>query len=64
MSIKERARRTATVFFDDENGATAIEYSLIVALIFLAVVSAIRSYTETTSGMYGEISDTLTNSSN
>lgn len=51
-------------FSEDEDGATAIEYSLIVALIFLAVVGAVRSYTETTSGVYGEITDTLLDATN
>lgn len=47
-------------FRDDENGATSIEYGLIVALIFLAVVSAIRAYSNSTSDMYSEINDALT----
>lgn len=46
-------------FRGDEEGATSIEYSLIVALIFLAIVSAIRAYTATTSGMYMDISDAM-----
>lgn len=49
----------ALAFGADESGATAIEYALIVALVFLAVVGAVRSYTETTSGMYGTITETL-----
>ncbi|MEO1137353.1 MAG: Flp family type IVb pilin, partial [Pseudomonadota bacterium] len=48
-------------FRDDEEGATAIEYSLIVGLIFLAIVAAVRSYTDSTSEMYQEIEDTLEN---
>ncbi|GJL95299.1 MAG: hypothetical protein DHS20C05_17040 [Hyphococcus sp.] len=46
-------------FREDENGATAIEYSLIVGLIFLTIVSAVRSYSESTSEMYDEITTTL-----
>ncbi|PQA86501.1 Flp family type IVb pilin [Marinicaulis flavus] len=46
-------------FRRNESGATAIEYTLIIALIFLAVVAAIRGYTNTTSGMYNEIDQTL-----
>lgn len=67
MAIKGsfvRDSRLATMLADfrrDDSGATAIEYGLIVSLIFLAVVGAIRSYTETTSGMYDEISTTLEN---
>lgn len=48
-------------FKQDDNGATAIEYSLIVGLIFLAIVAAVRSYTESTSAMYNEIDETLQN---
>lgn len=51
-------------FRDDESGATAIEYGLIVALIFLAIVSAISNYTQSTSAMYEEISTTLNESGN
>ena len=47
-------------FLRDERGATAIEYSLIVGLIFLAIVGAIRAYTTTTEGMYTEINTTIT----
>lgn len=42
-----------------DNGGTAIEYSLIVSLIFLAVVAAVRAMTESTSEMYGEIESAL-----
>lgn len=48
-------------FRDDEEGATAIEYSLIVGLIFLVIVAGVRNYTESTSDMYQEIEDTLEN---
>ena len=60
-NIRKRLDRPASVrsFCRDESGATSIEYGLIVALIFLAIVGAIRSYTNTTSDMYSTISDTL-----
>ena len=48
-------------FAKDESGATAIEYSLIVSLIFLAVVGSIRAYTASTNDMYNEISDAVVN---
>ena len=48
-------------FRDNEDGATAIEYSLLVALIFLAIVTAVRAFTSTTSEMYENIDDTLQN---
>ena len=46
-------------FRDDESGATAIEYGLIVALIFIAIVAAINSYSASTSDMYNRITTTL-----
>ena len=44
-----------------ESGATAIEYALIVALIFLAVLAAVQSLGSSTSGMYTNISDSMEN---
>lgn len=46
-------------FLRDEGGSTAIEYCLIAALIFLAVVSAVNTYAENTSTMYNEITDAV-----
>lgn len=43
------------------DGATAIEYCLILSLIFLAIVAAVRGYTQSTSEMYHEIDQTLQN---
>ncbi len=64
MTVKFRSQRRlsqlAATFRQDEDGATAIEYSLIVALIFLAIIGAVNSYTNSTSEMYNEISTTLT----
>lgn len=54
--------KTARRFADDERGATAIEYGLIVSLIFLAIVGAVKAYVNSTSEMYSEISSTLTGS--
>ncbi len=51
--------RQASAFRDNQSGATAIEYGLIVSLIFLAIVGSIRAYTNSTSGMYSTIEDTL-----
>jgi len=48
-------------FVKDENGATAIEYGLIVSLIFVAIIGAVRQYANNTSDMYSEIASNLTN---
>ncbi len=46
-------------FLADESGATAIEYALIAGLIFLAIVSAVHYYTDSTKAMYTRIGDTI-----
>jgi pilus assembly protein Flp/PilA len=43
----------------DESGATAIEYGLIVALIFLVCVSAITAFSNSTKNMYNAISTAI-----
>ena len=53
--LRARARRFAV----DERGATAIEYGLIVALIFLAIIGAVNNFTQETSNMYSDISSAL-----
>ncbi|SNT00934.1 Flp family type IVb pilin [Sphingopyxis indica] len=44
--------------------ATAIEYGLIIALIFLAAVSAMTSVGKSTAGMWNRVSTTTTNAVN
>jgi Flp pilus assembly pilin Flp len=39
-------------FHKDEKGATAIEYALIAALVFLAIVSSIHAFSSSTNNMY------------
>jgi pilus assembly protein Flp/PilA len=41
----------------DERGATAVEYGLILALIFLAVAGAIQGVASVTIGMWSNVSD-------
>ena len=45
----------------DESGATAIEYGLIVALIFLAIVGSLSTFATNETTMYGHISTTISN---
>ena len=52
---KTPARSLIARFCDDESGATAIEYSLIVALIFLAILGAANSLGASTNEMYTTI---------
>ncbi|MEI9903692.1 MAG: Flp family type IVb pilin [Asticcacaulis sp.] len=46
-------------FIQDESGATAIEYGLIVTFLFIAIVTAIHYYVDQTQGMYTRISDAV-----
>jgi pilus assembly protein Flp/PilA len=44
-------------FLRDERGATAIEYGLIAALMFLACVTAFYAFGDSATGMFSYISD-------
>lgn len=46
-------------FCANEDGATAIEYGLIAALIFLAIVTAVNSYSDSASDMYNRLSSAI-----
>jgi pilus assembly protein Flp/PilA len=50
-------------FLKAEDGATAIEYALIVALIFLAIVTAVTTYAQATNAMYQRIANAVTGGS-
>ena len=51
------------LFLDDQRGATAIEYALIVGLIFLVIVTAVTAYTQGTNALYQHISNAVTGAS-
>ncbi|MEM8770771.1 MAG: Flp family type IVb pilin [Pseudomonadota bacterium] len=51
-------------FSRDESGATSIEYGLIVALLFLAIVASVKAFSTTTSGNYTAIADSISNAGN
>ncbi len=46
-------------FLQDESGATAIEYALIVTFLFLAIVTAIHYYADHVGTMYNHIGDAV-----
>lgn len=46
-------------FFRDEGGATAIEYGLICALIFLAIIMAVTAFAAQSNAMYTHVSTTI-----
>ena len=43
----------------NEQGATAVEYGLICALIVLAMVAALNRFADTTTGMWNNVSNTV-----
>ena len=49
-------RRIFSIFKDDR-GATAIEYGLIMALIFLAMVGAVSQFGQTTINMWDYVAN-------
>lgn len=46
----------------DQKGATAVEYGLILALIFLAIVSAVSNFAAKTNRMWGNVANAVNNS--
>ena len=46
-------------FSRDEGGATAIEYGLICALIFLVIIGAVAAFAARSTAMYDYISTTI-----
>jgi pilus assembly protein Flp/PilA len=46
-------------FLRDENGATAIEYGLIAALVFMVAVGAISAFGKAATDMFQMIADTV-----
>jgi pilus assembly protein Flp/PilA len=49
--------------FKNVRAATAVEYGLILALIFLAVAGSVRLVATTTTGMWNNVSSSVTGAS-
>ena len=47
--------RRLTDLRKDERGATAVEYGLILALVFLAMVGAVSTFAATTTTMWNDV---------
>ncbi len=47
------------LFLDDESGATAIEYTMIVALVFLAMISGVAALGQSLEAIYNYAADAL-----
>ena len=52
-------RRFLSRFRRDEGGATAIEYGLILALMFLVILGALQAFGATGSGIFNSAMDRL-----
>lgn len=52
-------KRFLSRFLRDEDGATAIEYGLIIALIFLVILSALTAFGATGSGIFNNAMDAI-----
>jgi pilus assembly protein Flp/PilA len=52
-------RRFLARFRRDDRGATALEYGLIIALIFLVILSALTAFGATGSGIFNAAMDAL-----
>ena len=52
-------KRFLTRFRRDERGATSLEYGLIIALIFLVILSALTAFGATGSGVFNGAMDAL-----
>ena len=59
MKSGARWNNLCSEFARDEDGATVIEYGLIVALIFLVIVVAVRNYATKTNNMYSTIASAM-----
>ena len=53
--------RAVSRLWRDTSGATAIEYGLIVALIFLAIIGGLSLFATNENAMYTRISNTIAN---
>lgn len=52
-------RRFIARFLRDEAGATAIEYGIILALMFLVILSAVTAFGGSSSGIFNTAMNTL-----
>jgi pilus assembly protein Flp/PilA len=52
-------KRFLSRFLRDEDGATAIEYGLIIALIFLVILSSLTAFGATGSGIFNNAMDAI-----
>ena len=57
-------RKLLKAIASDISGATAVEYGLILALIFLAMLAALQNFGNVTINMWNDVSNTMQDASN
>ena len=57
-------RKLLKAIASDISGATAVEYGLILALIFLAMVAAVQNFGNVTIAMWTGVADKMQNAGN
>lgn len=50
-------------FVNDQRGATAVEYGMILAMIFLAMIGAVSAFGVNATEMWNDMSDTIVEAS-
>jgi len=64
VSLAVGMHRRLVGFLSDDSGATAIEYSLILGLVVLAIVGSINLLSDSLSNMYMFVSSSVTGAVN
>jgi len=59
MGLYPKFKATLKQLIRERSGATAIEYSLIAGLIFLAIAGSIRAFAESRDKVYEDISSAI-----
>lgn len=60
MPMRNHIKRLAS----DTSGATAVEYGLILAMIFLAMLAAVQNFGNSTISMWSKVADKTSQASN
>jgi pilus assembly protein Flp/PilA len=60
---KMRARAFLRRLVDDRRAATAVEYGLILALVFLAILASVRAVANQTTGMWSIVEEKVVTAS-
>ena len=55
------ARSRLTRFLRDERGATAVEYGLICALVFLVIITSVTTFGNKTTNIMSRVSTAISN---